>query len=285
MERPDKFPFLNPVRLLTGLWLCLLAFNAQALEVLLANVWNARLDPTAYWVSEKLDGVRALWDGSQLRTRNGHLIQAPAWYVAGFPKREMDGELWIKRSQFEAVAGAVNQQTPDDARWRQIKYRIFELPNMPGDFSARVAEIQRITREIGVAWLIPVQQFRVASTRELQQKLHAVVSEGGEGLMLHRADAPYETGRSDSLLKLKLFEDAEARVIAHIAGKGRNLRRLGALEVETEKGVRFRIGSGLTDNQRKNPPPIGSVITYRYTSLTRHGLPRFPCFLRVRPPE
>lgn len=272
-------------RLLASLWLCLFAVSAQALDVLLANNWNEHLEPSAYWVSEKLDGVRAVWDGAQLHTRNGHLIHAPTWYIAGFPKDAMDGELWMGRNRFEAVSGAVRQQTPNDVLWRQIQYRIFELPNRRGDFSACVFEMQRITQAANVPWLTPVEQSRVGNADALRHKLDAVVAEGGEGLMLHRADAGYQTGRSNALLKLKPFDDAEARVVAHRPGTGRNAKRLGALQVETATGLRFRIGSGFSDKQRENPPPIGTIISYRYNGLTNKGLPRFPRFLRVRPLE
>jgi len=271
-------------RWLIGLWLWLLTGFAQA-EVLLANNWNERLDPSAYWVSEKLDGVRAIWDGEQLHTRNGNLIHAPAWFIQGFPKQAMDGELWMGRKRFEEISGAVRQQTPDDGLWRQIHYRIFELPNAPGDFSARIIEMQRLVQAAAVPWLTPVEQFRIGTAAELRQKLDAVVASGGEGLMLHRADSSYHTGRSNALLKFKLFDDAEARVLAHISGTGRNANRLGALQVETAAGLRFRIGSGLSDLQRDNPPPIGALISYRYNGLTSKGLPRFPRFLRIRPVE
>ncbi len=275
---------MSGLKWLAGLWLCLLAYSAQA-EVLLANSWNERLDPSAYWVSEKLDGVRAIWNGEQLHTRNGNLIHAPAWFIQGFPKQTMDGELWMGRKRFEDISGAVRQQTPDDGLWRQIHYRIFELPNAQGDFSVRIIEMQRLVQAAAVPWLMPVEQFRIGTAAELRQKLDAVVASGGEGLMLHRADSSYHTGRSNALLKFKLFNDAEARVLAHISGTGRNANRLGALQVETAAGLRFRIGSGLSDLQRDNPPPIGALISYRYNGLTQKGLPRFPRFLRVRPEE
>lgn len=269
---------------LIGLWLWLLTGSAQA-EVLLANNWNERLDPSAYWVSEKLDGVRAIWDGGHLHTRNGNLIHAPAWFIENFPKQSLDGELWMGRKRFADVSGAVRQHTPNDTLWRQIHYRIFELPNAPGDFSARIVAMQRICQAAAVSWLTPVEQFRVGTADELRQKLDAVVAEGGEGLMLHRADSSYHSGRSNALLKFKPFDDADARVLAHISGTGRNAGRLGALQVETPAGLRFRIGSGLSDRQRENPPPIGTLISYRYNGLTQKGLPRFPRFLRVHPEE
>jgi len=57
---------------------------------------------------------------------------------------------------------------------------------------------------------------------------------------------------------------------------------LGSLMVETPEGLRFRIGSGFTDPQRRSPPPIGAIITYRYNGKTEKGIPRFARFLRVR---
>ena len=102
--------------------------------------------------------------------------------------------------------------------------------------------------------------------------------------MLHRADSLYETGRGDALLKLKTYEYAEAVVIAHLPGKGRNLGRLGALLVEMPDGKQFKIGSGFSDQERENPPSVGALVTYKYYGLSRRGIPRFASFLRIRQP-
>ena len=127
-----------------------------------------------------------------------------------------------------------------------------------------------------------VGQNKVASAAELQQILAQVVQAGGEGLMLHRADALYESGRSDTLLKLKPWLDAEAVVIAHLPGKGKYQGQLGALLVRAPDGREFRLGTGFSDAQRREPPPLGSTVTYRYRELTGKGLPRFASFLRQR---
>ncbi|HEY6135962.1 MAG TPA: DNA ligase, partial [Rubrivivax sp.] len=116
----------------------------------------------------------------------------------------------------------------------------------------------------------------------LARLLNDVVRGGGEGLVLHRAAAPYETGRSLSLLKLKPQQDAEAVVLAHVAGRGRHVGRLGALRVRTIDGVDFVIGSGFSDAEREAPPPLGSVLTFTYRGTTPGGVPRFASFLRLR---
>ncbi|EAU54056.1 DNA ligase [Mariprofundus ferrooxydans] len=254
-------------------------------EVVLAKKWDAGRDPAAYLVSEKLDGVRCLWDGHHLYTRNGNLIHAPHWFAAGFPSRAMDGELWMGRGRFSEVASVISRGSATDQRWHQVQYRVFELPGMAGDFTARSREIVRLTTDAGIPWLLPVRQFRVKNAAGLRKKLESVVAAGGEGLMLHRADAPYVSGRSALLLKYKPYDDAEARVVALIPGRGRLAGKTGAIEVETMDGRRFRIGSGFSDSDRANPPPIGSIITYRFNGLTSSGLPRFPRFLRLRPAD
>ena len=133
------------------------------------------------------------------------------------------------------------------------------------------------------AWsqLKAVEQFSLPDEAALRAKLAEIVQAGGEGLMLHRADAPYLTGRNAALLKLKPQHDAEARVVGHIAGKGKYAGMLGALRVETPEGKRFKLGTGFSDVQRQQPPAIGSVVTYTYRDRTPKGLPRFASFLRV----
>ena len=163
-----------------------------------------------------------------------------------------------------------------------MRYLVFELPGAAGDFSARIRQMQALVEQAGVPWLQMVEQTRVASHNELKQRLDAVVRAGGEGLMLHRADAPYLTGRSDALLKLKPWQDAEAVLIGYTPGKGKFLGMTGALKMESPDGKRFSIGSGLSDALRRQPPPIGTRITYRYQHLTKNGVPRFPRYLRVR---
>jgi len=246
------------------------------------EVYRAGVDPAAYWVSEKLDGVRAVWDGRQLRFRSGRPIAAPAWFTRGFPARALDGELWIGRGQFERLSGIVRKETPDDAEWRQVRYLLFELPGAEGSFSERIAVLNQIVAEACLPHLQAIEQFRVGDQKSLMRKFDEVVRGGGEGLMLHRADAPYRAGRSDDLLKLKPWDDAEAVVVAHLQGSGKYAGQLGALLVALPDGQRLRLGSGLSDVQRANPPALGTTITYRYRGLTAKGQPRFATFLRVR---
>lgn len=261
------------------------AFNVLAgeLAVLLASTYRPGFDPAQFWVSEKLDGVRAIWDGQALRFRSGNPVDAPRWFIEGLPSVPLDGELWLGRGRFERISAIVRRSPPDDSLWRDVRYMVFELPGAPGSFTERIDAIRRVVAACSdkTPWLQHVEQFRIANENALKQTLGEVVAGGGEGLVLHRADAPYMTGRGDVLLKMKPLDDAEARVIAHLPGAGHNTGRMGALLVETPEGRRFRIGTGFTNAQREAPPPIGSVVTYRYRGFTNSGLPRFASFLRV----
>jgi DNA ligase 1 len=54
------------------------------------------------------------------------------------------------------------------------------------------------------------------------------------------------------------------------------------VSIFVHRGRKFSIGSGLTEAERESPPPVGTVITYRFRGLTAKGLPRFPTYLRIR---
>ncbi|MEO7639239.1 MAG: DNA ligase [Pseudoxanthomonas sp.] len=251
-------------------------------QLMLATDFRSNVQVADYWVSEKLDGVRGRWDGQRLLTRSGQPIAAPAWFIARWPKVPMDGELWIGRGRFDEVSGLVRAGMSNEAAWRRVRFMVFDLPEHEGTFTARVLRMQTLVVSTRIPWLQAAPQFRLGSVVELEAKLAQVVANGGEGLMLHRATALYQAGRSGDLIKYKQYQDAEARVVAYAPGKGKYTGMLGALLVRMPDGRQFRLGSGFTDRQRADPPPLGSLVTYRYNGLTRTGLPRFARFQRIR---
>jgi DNA ligase-1 len=250
--------------------------------VMLANVYHRGIDLNDYWVSEKYDGVRGYWDGEKLLTRGGEPIAAPTWFIAGWPKVPLDGELWVGHGRFSEAVSTVRRQTPDDAAWRNVRFMVFDLPADPGTFDQRLPVLQSIVAKLGLSWVQAVKQSKVRDHHALQLLMQKTVKQGGEGLMLHRGASLYRAERNDDLLKVKPHADAEAKVVAYLPGKGKHLGRVGALLVEMPDGKRFRLGSGLSDMQRETPPAIGTLVTYRYRGLNDSGIPRFASFLRVR---
>jgi DNA ligase-1 len=249
----------------------------------LANDYeDADVDLSHYWVSEKYDGVRAYWDGTQLLTRAGNVIHAPAWFTARWPATPLDGELWAGRGRFEAVMATVRDFEPNNEAWQSIRFMVFDLPTHVGPFDSRLAKLEQLLTGAAIDWLRAAPHTRATDAAQLHRRLHEITSAGGEGLMLHRGDSLYRAERSDDLLKFKAYQDAEAQVVAHLPGKGKYTGMMGALLVQDANGIRFRIGTGFTDEVRRQPPPIGSWVTYVYHNVTGRGIPRFARYLRTR---
>jgi DNA ligase-1 len=251
----------------------------------LASAWDRSRSPAGFAVSEKLDGVRAVWDGQSLRFRSGRPLRVPDWLLSALPTEPLDGELWLGRGQFDRLSAIVRSSPVDEAAWRALRFMVFDMPAQPGSFAQRYARLQAVVAQAGQAWLEAIPQLPGSDVASLARQLHALTQAGGEGLVLHRWDAPWQPGRSEAVYKFKLQPDAEATVLAHLPGHGKYLGLTGALLLESAQGVRFAIGSGLSDAQRADPPPPGALVTYRYRGLTPTGIPRFATLLRVRGAE
>lgn len=248
--------------------------------VLLAHKWETDHDPTGWWMSEKLDGVRAYWDGEAFVSRLGNRFAAPAWFVEHLPANTLDGELWVGRKLFGKTMSIVRSGAAGQA-WKEVRYVVFDAPAHGGTFEERSRFCHELlgTETPFAAWHPHIVCEGMVHLREELRRVEAI---GGEGLMLRRPGSRYEIGRSSSLLKVKTFHDAEARVLGHVPGAGKHKGRLGALLVELPSGVRFNVGTGFSDAERAAPPAIGQIITFRYQELTEDGVPRFPSYVGVR---
>lgn len=255
--------------------------DSGAPALLLAHTWGNDVDLTDWWMSEKLDGVRAYWDGKQFISRQGNVYHAPDFFTAGLPDAPLDGELWLARKAFQRCVSIVRRQDKSE-HWRSIRFLAFDMPAAGGAFEERLEELRERLASNRPEFAEVHQHFRCRGVDHLREELAKVEAQGGEGLMLRQPGSHYEAGRSTTLLKVKTFHDAEARVVEHLAGAGRHKGRLGALSVELPDGTTFSVGTGFSDAQRENPPAVGSIITFRYQELSDRGVPRFPSFVRVR---
>ncbi len=246
-------------------------------------------DISQYYVSEKLDGIRGYWDGKQLLTRQGNLINSPSWFTQYWPTLPMDGELWLDRGQFQPLLSCVSKRIAVENKttscWRKVRFMMFDLPKHSGDFNERVNRMQHLLIQFPSPYLAMIDQVRFKELSALDHKLEQVIADQGEGLMLHLASAHYQKGRNSALMKLKKHQDAEATVIGYTEGKGKYQNQLGAIKVKKSDGIIFKIGSGLSDIQRANPPKIGTIITFKYNGLTQAGIPRFARFWRIKATE
>ena len=253
--------------------------------LLLAETWDGEQDVTGWWMSEKLDGVRAYWDGKDFISRLGNIYAAPSWFKEGIPNDVcFDGELWLDRKSFQKTISIVRRQDAGRA-WEAIKYRVFDVPSLAEkDFEYRMKCLEFHFRQQAkkIPYALMHDQVKCLGLYDLRTQLTRVESMGGEGLMLRKPKSQYEVGRSQTLLKVKSFKDDEAIVTGYEPGKGKHKGRLGALYVKTTSGVAFKLGTGLSDAERENPPAIGSTVTFRYQELTNDRVPRFPSYLGVR---
>ncbi len=234
----------------------------------------ASQDPTGWLMSEKLDGVRAIWTGEKLISRNGNEFAAPQWFLDGLPSLPLDGELWMGRGKFQAVVGAVRRKTADDAEWREIRFMVFDAPTVSGDFLTRLSAAKSAISESTVAEIVP--QTECANSSAMHAFFMAICRDGGEGVMLRDPDAGYIQGRTSKLLKLKM-EDSEEAILSHI--EHRNGRAVFMVE---RNGQTFGLGGGISESDLANPPAVGAVLTYKASGEYASGKPRCPVFVTER---
>ena len=238
---------------------------------MLAHTWDERkVNPTGWWMAEKLDGVRAMWNGLHLRTRNGHIIHAPQYWTETLPKdKNLDGELFMGRGLFQKTVSIVRTHVPDDKEWLKVGYMVFDVVGSQ-------PWIDRFRVDCA-APVVPVMHYECKGIDNLMEYYNSVVDNGGEGIMLRNPNSPYEAKRSWNLLKVKPEMTMIAEVIGHTEGEGKYVGMVGALECKAGDTI-FNVGSGLTDADRthKYAPKIGSSIKIAYQCLTDSGKPRFP---------
>ncbi len=230
------------------------------------------------WVmSEKLDGIRAYWNGKKLLSRNGKEIFAPTWFTKDYPPFEIDGELWTKRGDFDNISSIVRDKIPSKY-WKDIKHHIFEVPNAKGNLFERLNKVKPY--ENNIIKIIPqIKIINKSHLKEFHKKLEIL---GAEGVVVRDPKASYINKRTSKALKVKSFQDTECRIIGYTQGKGKYKDKVGAIICKMENKVIFKIGSGLSDKFRTNPLKIGTIVTFKYQNITKNGKPRFPVYLRIK---
>lgn len=233
-----------------------------------------------YLYSEKLDGVRAYWDGRALYTRGGKRLTPPSFFTQNFPPFEIEGELWSKRGDFENIVSII-KSGKNIQKWSELKFYIFEVPNQSGGILQRLEVLSHYLSSHPAPFIQIIAQIQVSSTKELMDKLQEIQELGGEGIVVRDKNEPYYTGRNQKAMKLKPYLDSECKILSYNLGDGKFKNQVGSFLCQ-DKEKTFKIGSGMSEDFRKNPPKIGTIITYKYFGFTQKGLPKFPTFLRIR---
>lgn len=241
-----------------------------------------RIDPKQYFVSEKLDGVRAYWDGKNLLTRNGNIIHAPKWFLQNFPPFALDGKLWTKRKDFEKIVSIIKTRKNQNG-WQQITFHIFEVPNQSGNLIQRLKVLESYLRTHNTPYIKIIPQHQFQTLEEINRFFNQIKQDGGEGIILRDKNTPYLVGRDPSAMKFKIFFDSECLIKGYEKGSGKYQGMMGAIICEDQTlHIILRIGSGFSDTMRINPPKIGTIITYKYYQKTKNNRPKHPVFLRIK---
>jgi len=255
-------------------------------DVMLATTYDPEKHNIKGWIcSEKYDGIRCYFDSKtkKMMSRNGNEFATPPWFIKDFPEDvDLDGELWIGRNSFEKV-GTIRHKVPIDKDWENIKYLVFDAPKSGLKYVDTVKYIKEVTKNC--RYITTVDTWICEGPQQLKNDLERFIGFGAEGLMLRKPDSTYERKRSKYLIKVKTHSDSEGVVIGYVNGKGRLEGMTGSLILETTlngRKVKFNVGTGLDDVMRSSPPPLGSIITFKYWELTENGVPRFPVFVAVR---
>jgi len=277
--------------------------------LMLAKHWRG-IHVDGWLCSEKLDGMRAFWDGGVGRGKNppwsadkiigtglwsryGKVVRAPDWWLDNLPNICLDGELYVNGGWSDTLSVT----RAHNANWHEVTYNVFDSPH-PSQFAQRrLVANNIITLELAfdheewwpnyemqpVAFaglklghvandVVKVVKQTSILTREIQDQLEAVVANGGEGLILRHPMSQWSPCRSKWLLKVKPIDTSEGKIIGYTKGKGKYEGLLGALVIEWED-VTFNL-SGMTDTLRHVPPPIGASVRFRHRGVTVDGIPR-----------
>lgn len=256
--------------------------NVQALDIQKPKVYNENQHKINNWImSEKLDGIRAYWNGKKLLSKNGNKIYIPKELIKNYPSFHLDGELWTKRNDFENIQSIVLDKTPTK-KWKEITYNIFEVPNQKGNFNQRIKVLKDWIKTNKNTNIRVIRQVKCKNKKHLNSYLKTLLDKKAEGVIIKNPNISYFTGRNKNILKVKKFKDMEGKVIAinyNINNKFKSLKIL------LKNNIEFNLGGGFTNEEKINHPKIGDTVTFKYYGLTKYKKPKFASFLRIRKEE
>lgn len=163
---------------------------------------------TLFVMSEKLDGVRGIWNGEILQTRKGNKIQAPKFWLINFPPFVLDGELWLTHQRFDEISSIVRDLIPNQTEWQNITYQVFDVRGICEECTLRerLKRLEVYLKDFPNAYIKIIPQIPIQSQEHLESYYQEVLKRGGEGIIL-RKDSSSKIG-----YKRKPFTDTECVV-------------------------------------------------------------------------
>ncbi|WP_229933566.1 DNA ligase, partial [Campylobacter majalis] len=182
---------------------------------------------SGWLVSEKLDGIRAYWDGQNLLSRNGVKLVVPSEFVASFPPFALDGELFSKRGEFEKIQSIVMDKSPNLKEWQDVKFYVFDVPEASGGLLSRLEVLHKFLLKHPSQYIAVIEQIKLKDNAQLYEIYNDITQNDGEGVVIRNPKTAYIGGRSQMNLKFKSFKDDECEVIAINLGKGKYSDKMG----------------------------------------------------------
>lgn len=258
-----------------------------------------------WYMSEKYDGIRAIWTGQELLTRSWRPFRfVPMFFIRQLPKNiPLDGEIYIPNdafSNFSSLSVCLESENVIN-KWKRVKYLIFDTPVKDKTFEQRLNSLEKLKMRaqpnIEIVKFTKLKNI-VRDFKLVNEKFNEIVKRKGEGVMLIRASSHYEGRRSRDSLKYKKEYSGEATVVQLCEGIGKNYQRLGKLKCKLKNGKTFYCGTGFTDAERdmyqfdkniciniKNDtniikvPRLGDTITYNCMEIIeKSGIPRMAVY-------
>ena len=149
-------------------------------------------DVAGWYMSEKLDGWRMLWDGENFISRQGKIFDAPEWFKNGMPNKVLDGELFLGRGMFNGIQAAMS------GGWSGLEFRIFDAPEIKGDYKKRLRSYRLGKKP---AHIRLVGHTLCEGIEHMMEYAAEIVTNGGEGVVLRDPRAIYKAGRTSDVLR------------------------------------------------------------------------------------
>lgn len=252
-----------------------------AFDPMLVNKYKGDENLSGWVMSEKLQGVRGLWDGKTLKNRAGNIIPAPDFFTKCYPDFAIDGEIYSYKLPYEDITAATKGQNPN--AWIKIKHYIFDVPEAEGGLMQRLAVLQEYLDKNKCDTIKIIPQLPAISHKNMENYYNEIVTRNGQGVIVRDPNAPYKGGRSNKILKFKKQLDDECKILDYNNGTGKFSSTIISLTCKNLKDDKiFKIKSGIDKKVRNNPPKKGTIITYKYHGIKDDGSPKNPVFLYAR---
>lgn len=187
---------------------------------MLATDWDKeKMNGEGWWMSEKFDGIRAMWTGGHLYTRTGKEIKIPDNFRQQLPPITLDGELWTQYGLQQTSLQLTKSK--QSKYWNQVVFQVFDTADSSLSFEERQQQLQQLSTKFNMKDKIRiVPMIKCLDNNHLQQYFKSIIQKGGEGIVLRQPNSMYTPGRSLSMRKYKEYQDTEVLIIKNMFPHG-----------------------------------------------------------------